>query len=154
MKDSLMFSKTATDEMITAANPPSGYYSIVSNSPFGWEVGPFFEHEMKGMAVRRGFRVSENHINAGGVCHGGMLMTFADILIAAAVLKATEPPFVTVKLTTDFVGPAPLYAWVEGEAEVAAIRDGFATVNGTIKTDEAIVATISSVFRCLGQRNR
>ena len=149
----MIFSKTATDEMVEAANPPLDYYSIVSNSPFGWEVGPFFEREVEGNSVCRGFRVSEKHINAGGVCHGGMLMTFADILIAAAVLKVTSPPFVTIRLATDFVGPAPLGSWVEGVAEAVTVKDGFATITGTIKADKVVSATVSSVFRCLGKRN-
>lgn len=147
-----MFSKTATDEMIAQASPPDGFYSIVSNSPFGWEVGPFFEKKTDDNTVRRGFRVTSKHLNAGGVCHGGMLMTFADILIASAVFKAAPPPFVTIKLATEFVGAAHIGVWIDGRAEVVGLHDGFATVIGTISEGETVVASVSAVFKSLAPR--
>ncbi|UTW56627.1 PaaI family thioesterase [Kordiimonas sp. SCSIO 12610] len=147
-----MFSKTATPKMIAKASPPDGYKSIVSNSPFGWHVGPFFEKEMPGNRVKRGFRVADDHLNAGGVCHGGMLMTFADILIASAVFKVAAPPFVTIKLSTNFVSSAKCGQWVEGEAEVVGLQDGFASVEAALRNESEAVATISAVFKALGAR--
>jgi acyl-coenzyme A thioesterase PaaI-like protein len=148
-KRAIMFSKIATEEMVAQAVPPDGYYSIVSNSPFGWEVGPFFERQLPSLDVERGFRVDNKHLNTGGVCHSGVLMTFADILIASAVMKILEPPFVTVKLTTDFIDTVCQDSWVYGTADVTGVEDGFASVTGVIKVDDQIVATISAVFKSL-----
>jgi uncharacterized protein (TIGR00369 family) len=87
-----------------------------------------------------GFRVEPRHCNPGQVCHGGMLATFADMLlpIAARLQSDTEMGFLpTVNLTCDFLAPAHLGAWIEGQAEiVTATRNllfaqGRATADGT-----------------------
>jgi acyl-coenzyme A thioesterase PaaI-like protein len=142
-----MISRVADETMILAVNPPEGFDPIVSNSTFGWEVGPFFEKTVEGLAVQRGFRVMERHLNKHSICHEGMLMTFADILIASAVMKRVAPPFVTVKLAADFVGTAPLGSWVQGEAKAFGVSDGFVSVSGQITADGDPVATINSIFK-------
>ena len=143
--------RTATPEMIAAANPPAGFEPILSNSAFGWENGPIFEKKVPG-GCRRGFRVAERHINAGGMCHGGMMMTFADILLATAVMEVAEPPFVTIRLTTDFIDAAQLGEWVEGEAISSGVEDGVVSVACVMKAAERTVASASGLFKLLGSR--
>lgn len=134
--------------MIEAARPPEGYESILSNSPFGWENGPIFERKV-GEGVQRGFRVAGRHINAGGALHGGMVMTFADILLATAVHAIAKPPLVTVRLTTDFVGPAFKGEWVEGTAEAEPPQDGIIAVRGLINVDDRPVASVQGLFKAM-----
>lgn len=145
--------RTATAEMIAQANPPSGFEPITSTSPFGWENGPIFERR-NGADWKRGFRVAEKHTNAGGMCHGGMLMTFADILLSRAVLEVVSPPFVTVRLVSDFVGPARRDAWVEGTASVTGQDDGIVSVTGQIYAEHDAVLNVSALFKQLGRQLR
>jgi len=100
----------------------------------------------------RGFRVAERHINAGGVCHGGMMMTFADILLAHAVMTVADPPFVTARLTTDFIDAARLGDWVEGEAECGGEADGLVAVSAKITANGRLVASASALFKLLRRR--
>ncbi len=146
-----MKSRVATDEMISTVNPPKGFEPIVSNSNFGWENGPLFE-KITPIGWSRGFRVAERHINAGGMCHGGMIMTFADILLAAAVMQLTNPPFVTVRLTTDFLGPSLLGDWIEGTGAAYDAGDGLFSVSGVIKANGKLVANASGLFKALGRK--
>ena len=141
--------RRATAEMIALAAPPEGFEPIVSSSNFGWENGPIFE-KVNGSSWTRGFRVADQHTNAGGMCHGGMLMTFADILLSRAVLEVVQPPFVTVRLTTDFVGPAKKKDWVEGVAKVVGQDDGLVSVSGRIYTRAATVVNTSALFKRIG----
>lgn len=158
--------RKATAEMIAAADPPSGFGAILSNSAFGWENGPIFEHQ-GAEGRRRGFRVAERHINAGGICHGGMIMTFADILLATAVLDVASPPFVTVRMTTDFMDAARLGEWVEGRATLAGgLSDrqfgsqsedpfgGLVAVAGEMTANGRIIASASGLFKLLARRNK
>ncbi len=67
-----------------------------------------------------GFRVELRHCNPAQICHGGMLMAVADMILGAGSnynlkLKRFLP---TVSMTSDFMAPAPLGAWVEGRAQV------------------------------------
>lgn len=145
--------RIATPEMIAAADPPCGFEPISSSSPFGWENGPIFERDT-GQAWARGFRVAEKHANAGGMCHGGMLMTFADILLSRAVLEVLAPPFVTVRLLSDFVGPARLGDWVEGTAHVRGEEDGLVSVVGRIYTGETTAVSTSAIFKNIGRQEK
>ncbi len=140
--------KRATAEMVAAAAPPEGYDSILSTSPFGWENGPVFERKVDS-GVQRGFRVAARHINAGGALHGGMVMTFADILLATAVHTVTEPPFVTIRLTTDFIAPAFEGDWVEGTATAESPEDGIIAVRGIITTSERTIASAQGLFKAI-----
>ena len=148
-----VLARKATPEMVAAANPPPGYEPILSNSAFGWENGPIFERR-DGKSVWRGFRVSARHINAGGMCHGGMMMTFADILLATAVKDVAEPPFVTIRLSTDFIDAAFEGEWVEGTAVSNGIEDGVVPVSCTMMAEGRIVATASGLFKLLGTRKK
>ncbi|WP_417463398.1 PaaI family thioesterase [Kordiimonas sp.] len=143
--------RKATPEMVREANPPMGFEPILSNSPFGWENGPIFERT-DDQGRERGFRIAERHINAGGACHGGMIMTFADILLATAVFEVAEPPFVTVRLTTDFIGPAFQGEWLSGRAAAKLAGDGMIAVEGTMKVDDRVIATASGLFKALRAR--
>jgi uncharacterized protein (TIGR00369 family) len=86
-----------------------------------------------------GFRVERRHCNPGQVAHGGMLATFADMLlpIAARFQSTAELGFLpTVNLTCDYLAPAPLGSWVEGRADLVKttrnllFAQGLATANG------------------------
>lgn len=141
-------SRRATPDMIAAANPPDGYEPITSTSAFGWENGPIFE-SCNGRILKRGFRVAERHTNAGGALHGGMIMTFADILLAGGVQTIAEPPFVTVRCTTDFIGPAFEGEWVCGTAIAEQPQAGLVAVAGTIEVESRTVASISGIFKLM-----
>ena len=150
MKRSLV-SRKATPEMVAAADPPPGFEPILSTSAFGWENGPIFERRDDN-TVTRGFRVAERHINAGGMCHGGMMMTFADILLATAVKAVAEPPFVTIRLTTDFIDAAFEGEWMEGTASSTGVEDAIVPVSCTMKAEGRLVASASGLFKLLGSR--
>lgn len=137
--------------MVAAANPPEGFDSILSTSPFGWENGPIFERQLE-TGVERGFRVAPRHINAGGALHGGMVMTFADILLATAVYREAEGPWVTIRLTTDFIGPAFEGDWVEGVASAEPPVDGIVAVSGLIKARGKTIASAQGLFKEIGRK--
>ena len=143
-----MEARRATPEMVAAVDPPAGYGPILSNSMFAWENGPIFEKK-EGETVWRGFRVAERHINAGGMCHGGMMMTFADILLATAVMQVADPPFVTVRLTTDFIDAVKLGEWVEGTAVCEGVQDDVVAVSAVIQASGRPTGKASGLFKLL-----
>jgi acyl-coenzyme A thioesterase PaaI-like protein len=75
-----------------------------------------------------GFRVEKRHCNVGGICHGGMLMTFADMQLGLGARFDSEEDFgfmPTVSMTADFLAPAPLGAWVEGRTDLLRTTRNF-----------------------------
>ena len=132
----------------TQADPPPGFEPIVSSNPFGGRNGPLFER-CDGDGWVRGFRVGPHHCNAGGVAHGGMLMTFADIVLARAVMEVADRPFVTIRLVSDFVGPATEGVWVEGRAWVTRTTRSVVFVDGTLAARGKPVLSLSGLFKLL-----
>lgn len=136
---------------VKASDAPDGFETITSHSEYACAAGPIFERafedETGATQWQRGFRVMQKHTNAGGMAHGGLLMTFADVLLATAVSKHVPPPFVTVRMTSDFIGAATLGSWVIGEARMVKRTGSLAFVEGTLSVDGKPVFTTSGIFR-------
>jgi len=129
-------------------NVPDGYTPIESSNTFGAINGPIFEKKESDGWVR-GFMPEERHSNMAGIVHGGMLMTFADILLARAVLELAKPPFVTLRLVGDFVSPALKHNWVEGRARILSNDGGLYMVAGEVKSRSKLVLQVTGSFKQL-----
>ena len=79
--------------------------------PFEYQTaGPFY-YRIDDKGPVAAFRVARKHMNAGGVVHGGCLMTFADFALFALGHEAMEGSYgVTVAFTAEFIDGA-----LEGE---------------------------------------
>jgi uncharacterized protein (TIGR00369 family) len=100
--------------------------------------------------VTLGFRVERRHCNPGSVCHGGMLATFADMLlpIASRLQSRTEMGFLpTINLTCDFLAPARLGAWVEGRAEAVAVTRNLLYAQGAVTADGVPCLRANGIFK-------
>lgn len=128
---------------------PEGFEPIQSSNPFAGHLGPIYEKSFEDGSWARGFLVEEKHCNQAKVAHGGMIMTFADVLLARAVMTEYKPPFVTVRLMTDFIGPGLLGQWVEGRAHVTGRDQGLIFVEGEIVSRQKPVASVQGSFKLL-----
>ena len=124
---------------------PDGFVPIVHSAPFGELIGPIYERAHDGGFVRA-IRVVEKHTGASGRAHGGVLMTFADIVLARAALGATGKPLVTVRLVTEFIAPVSLGAWLEGTSWVTRQGRSLVFVAGEFTVGRRTVATASATF--------
>ena len=103
-----------------------------------------------------GFWVEEHHCNLYKNCHGGWLSTLADVQLAMAC-KAhfdhvrpdpPKPPMLsTVNLTVDFLDPAPLGSWVEGNAHVLRFGHRTAFAQMTATADGKLCLRASGTFK-------
>ena len=100
----------------------------------------------------RAFRVVEHHTNAAGIVHGGMLTTFADIVLAQAGLREVGGLIVTVRMVADFVAAGRLGAWVEGTARVRRRTRTLVFVDGELAASGRVLLTASGVFKILEPR--
>ena len=140
-------------EEIAASNAPDGFAPIESHSHFGCRNGPLFERSDSDGVWQRGIRIMEKHVNAGGFCHGGMLMTMADIVLARGVITVAPHPFVTMRMTTDFIGTAMLGEWVAGSARVSRKTGSMVFVEGELTAVKGekrrVILTASGIFKLL-----
>lgn len=131
---------------------PPGFVPVEPRNPFAELLGPIYE-KADDDGFRRGFRVADQHLNTAGIAHGGMLMTFADILMGQAIRRADAFPAVTVRMTTDFTAPARRGDWVDGTARTTRVTRSMVFVEAEIAVNGRLSLTANGVFQRLGRRH-
>lgn len=128
---------------------PEGFIPAAIGGQFTQHNGPLFARWHQDH-LQLGFRVNENQVNPGQTCHGGMLSTFADILLSGAAQYQTDIPrqfLPTISLQLDFISAAPLGEWVQGQADVLKVTKNLIFSQGLIECNGQIVARASGVFK-------
>jgi len=129
--------------------PADGFERVLLGGTFATHNGPLFARWREGR-LQLGFRVAAHHVNPGNACHGGMLATFADILISSAAQYQTDIArqfLPTVSLQMDFMAPAPLGSWVQGEADILKVTKNLIFSHGLVRADGVVALRTSGVFR-------
>jgi acyl-coenzyme A thioesterase PaaI-like protein len=131
---------------------PSGFSVLNWTRGFGRQIGPLYEkHGPNGTTL--GFRVEEHHTNGMANCHGGMLMSFADMAWGRVISVERSHFWVTVRLTCDFLSAARLGDWVEGAGELLSDEADVFTVRGRIWSGERLLMTGAGVFKAIAPRD-
>ncbi len=133
------------------ADIPEGYKILNWTRGFGRQIGPLYERNDPSGATLA-FRVEEHHTNGMANCHGGMLMSFADMAWGRVISVARSHYWVTVRLTCDFLSGGKLGDWIEGRAELVAEEDDVFTVRGRIWAGDRLIMTGMGVFKAVGPR--
>ena len=129
---------------------PAGFRPMPRMGEFIGVNGPLcLRHE--GDLVRLGFRVGKRHTNPLGICHGGMMATFCDMLLpitAHVVSKEVAQRFLpTINLQIDYLAASPLGAWVQGEAQLLRATRSLVFMQGLVQADGVSVARVSGIFK-------
>jgi len=101
-------------------------------------------------SLKMRFRVEPIHCNPVGSCHGGMLATFADIVLGFSVGHSigdsTFTP--TIELKCDFLAPAQSGRWVISQAEILRSGKAIGVARCVMITDMGeTVAHASGIFK-------
>ena len=131
---------------------PEGFRAIKVGGPFISHNGPLYG-KWTGQRLLLGFRVEERHTNPLKICHGGMLATFADMLIPCASMYQAdmERRFLpTISLQIDYMGAVALGAWVQGEADVLRTTRNMLFGQGLVSADGQPALRVSGIFK-MGQ---
>jgi len=128
---------------------PAGFVAIDVGSGFSSRNALFYGKWVNDRLLL-GIRVGEQHSNLGGVLHGGMLATFADTLLPyAAMYQALGGRrfLPTISLQIDYLAPAAIGAWVQGEAEVLRLTRNMVFMQAMISADDVPIARVSGIFK-------
>jgi uncharacterized protein (TIGR00369 family) len=128
---------------------PSGFAPFKIMIGFLEANGPLYG-KWEGERLLLGFRVEPRHCNPGQVAHGGMLATFADMLlpIASRFQSKTDMGFLpTLNLSCDYLAPAPLGSWVEGRADVVRITRNLLFAQGLATADGEPCLRANGIFK-------
>lgn len=128
---------------------PEGFHPAPIGGTFATQNGPLHArwHDNR---LLLGFRVTQRHANPGQQCHGGMLATFADVLISTAAQYQADIPrhfLPTISLQLDFLAGAPVGSWVEGRADILKVTRNLVFSQGLVLADGMPVVRASGVFK-------
>jgi uncharacterized protein (TIGR00369 family) len=133
---------------------PEGYRPLrLPASEYLAANGPFHA-KWDGERFVLGLRVEDRHCNAMGVCHGGMVMTFCDVLLTVgANIQSAQSRFLpTVSMTCDFLAPAAKGAWIRGRLDVLRATRNLLFVSGIVEVaGEGAIARTSAVLKVNGE---
>jgi len=131
---------------------PDGFRQVTVGGSFIAANGPLYA-QWTGTHLLLGFRVEERHTNPLKMCHGGMLATFADMVIPCAAFYQADMAsrfLPTVSLQIDYMGPARLGAWVQSEAQVLRTTRNLLFGQALVTADGEPALRVSGIFK-LGQ---
>jgi len=138
-----------TDAPDAALNIPEGFKPRRFGDGFIAVNGPLYVKKLV-PGILLGFRVEARHCNPMGICHGGMIATFCDMLlpISAHYLSAdlARRFLPTISLQVDYLAASKRGAWVQGEAQLLrATRSMVSTsCTRTISAPRAIPTEIAA----------
>jgi uncharacterized protein (TIGR00369 family) len=129
---------------------PDGFEPIRIGGEFMRLNGPIYTRR-DGDRLRVGFRVEARHCNPKSMCHGGMLASYADMLLpvtAHALSPTVAHRFLpTINLQLDYLAPAPLGAWVEGEGQLLRETRSLVFVQAVATADGVPCLRASGIFK-------
>lgn len=132
---------------------PSGFKVLPIGGEFMAVNGPLYVRMADGRA-QLGFRVQARHTNPMNICHGGMLASFGDMLLPVCIHRQSAEVgnrfLPTISLQIDYLAPAPLGAWVQGEADVLRVTRTMVFAQGLARADDTPVMRVSGIFK-IGQ---
>jgi uncharacterized protein (TIGR00369 family) len=126
---------------------PEGFGEVPRGLGYTDTLQPFYRR-VEGDKASFGLLVAPQHGNSMGICHGGVLMTLADITAAAGVnlardKRAGSP---TINLSVDFISSAGQGSWIQANVEQVSVKRRFGFCSGAIYKAEGIVARFNGTF--------
>jgi len=131
---------------------PAGFVRSEGRGNFSSHNGPYFHKAEPGELTEHAFFALQRHANGLGLVHGGMLSSFLDGLMGAAVFRKARRPGVTIHLSVDFLHMARVGEWVMGEARVTRATKDVVFVEARAYVSGRDVVRGSGVFKLMHRR--
>lgn len=126
---------------------PPGYRALRYSVGFGELFGPLYFCKREGAPPLIGLRIDSRHLNSGHTAHGGLLVSLADVALGFALSYYNRGgSYLTVSLTTNFVGTVRPGEWVHVESEVLKSGGNVAYANCSLLVGTKRVMHASGVF--------
>ena len=94
--------------------------------------------------------ITENHLNAAGITHGGFIAAVVDAGAGTAAHRAAgSSPCVTISLELKFISPIKLGQKLIGTTKIQKKTKSMVFLTCELKTSDKIVATASGVWKML-----
>jgi acyl-coenzyme A thioesterase 13 len=135
--------------MADAGAAPEGFTLSPPRSRFLDLLGDLYQTDPKQPNYRIGLWLAERHCNFYQTAHGGVLSTLLDVHLGRLLAFSSDPPlgFITLSLTTDYLGQAKLGQWIECRGRIDRIGRTISHSSGLALADGKPVARGSAIFQ-------
>jgi acyl-coenzyme A thioesterase 13 len=125
-------------------------FDKLDDDGFNQHIGPLFVRK-NGDGLEFRMPVRAEHLNGGGVVHGGMMMTFADIILQKTAENSAPGKKVTsVSLNSDFCSFGPSDCTLKGIGTITRQTRTIQFLSGEIRLGDKILMTMTGVWKILG----
>jgi uncharacterized protein (TIGR00369 family) len=125
---------------------PQGFAALPEGLGFTDVLRPVYRKEGDPPII--GMFVREPHINLLNICHGGVLMTLADVGAAWAINSARGEvrPAPTLNLSFDFISAAREGDWLEARADRVTVKRRVGFSSGVVTSEGRVICRFSGTF--------
>jgi len=127
---------------------PEGYESIFE-SGFNGFLGPIYMKQRADKIRHFILPVRPEHLNMGGVVHGGVLMSLADVALGVNVVRSVGRPAATISLDCNFVAAGKLGEVLEATAEITRETRDVVFVQGRVYTEQRTLLTAQGIWKLI-----
>jgi uncharacterized protein (TIGR00369 family) len=97
------------------------------------------------------FDLEDQHLNGGGMAHGGLLMTLADTVLGTTVAGAVGHMCNTITINCDFLSGAKKGERIEISTQITRKTRTVVFVSGTLSVGDRPVMTAAGVWRIINR---
>ena len=104
---------------------PTRNWREIDDKGFNTHIGPVLFARLDDTTWQGALKLAPKHINIGGVCHGGVYMSLADVSMGAAAHSAADRQrCATIDFQAHFLAAAKLDQWLVAEARLDRLVSG------------------------------
>lgn len=93
--------------------------------------------------------IQDYHINAGGVTHGGFIMSMLDSGMGTAAHQVIEGSAVTISLNTNFIGGSKAGDKIIGFAKIKKKTRSLIFMYGQLKCGDKLLASAEGIWKII-----
>jgi uncharacterized protein (TIGR00369 family) len=93
--------------------------------------------------------IQDYHINAGGVTHGGLIMSMLDSGMGTAAHQLIEGSAVTISLNTNFIGGSKAGDKIIGLAKIKKKTRSLIFMYGQLKCEDKLLASAEGIWKII-----
>ena len=128
---------------------PEGY-ELTAPRGFNVHGGPVFVRKREDGTLHFILDIEDRHMNMGGVVHGGVLMSMADVTLGVTVFeKIGRKACATINLDCNFLAAGKLGDRIQGTAEVVRETRDVVFVEGRLYTEKRTLMTAQGIWKIL-----
>jgi uncharacterized protein (TIGR00369 family) len=134
---------------------PAGFARHFRKSPLTDPWEPLYSRRTD-KAVILGFHAAENHTNARGFVHGGLITALADnaMGLSCAIALGGEARLVTVNLGIDFLSVAKVGQWIAFDTPFVRPGSTICFAQAFVTADGKPCARANATFRVVPQEKK